>query len=342
MYNVGTKVVSKVDVNRVETLGPSTGSRQCTARVYYPTSDVGGKKADLGKNAVGEMYVDASPIKDEKFPMIVYSHGYGAAMESNNLLCCELAAEGYVVVAVGHAYEAEYVTLESGSVIKMDKGLNKKVMGPVLPAAFSSLRLRNASGTYVEQYKQFLEFQNKYGSFLVDRLEQWAKDTLVIVAEVKERFADMIDLDFGIGITGHSFGGCLAYYMCQNYREYSCGINIDGALFGHYDDFIMSKPFFQICSKGNESVVSRSLIITEAPVYFAVFNKLSHIGFTDMKFAKKTAPGYGSMPADVMSSNLNRIHKQFFAMYLKHSKDEIDIIDNEFIKTTIVNKSKSF
>ena len=342
MYNVGTKIISKVDASRVETLGPSTGSRQCTARIYYPTSDVGGKKADLGKNAVGEMFVDASHVKDEKFPVIVYNHGYGAVMESNNHLCCELAANGYIVVAVGHAYEAESVTLESGSTIKLDKNVTKKVMGPVLPAAFSSLRLKSASGTYVEQYKQFLEFQNKYGSFLVDRLEQWAKDVLVIMAEVKERLADVIDLDFGIGITGHSFGGCLAYYMCQNYREYSCGVNIDGALFGHYDDFIMSKPFFQICSKGNESVVSRSLIITEAPVYFAVFNKLSHIGFTDMKFAKKTAPGYGSMPADVMSTNLNRIHTQFFNLYLKREKVEIDIVNNDYVKTSIVNKSKSF
>ena len=35
----------------------------------------------------------------------------------------------------------------------------------------------------------------------------------------------------GIGLTGHSFGGAIAYYLCTNDPKYACGINIDGGLF---------------------------------------------------------------------------------------------------------------
>ncbi len=341
-YFVGTKIISAVDGNRVETLGPSTGSRQVSARVYYPSREVNSTKVDLKKKAVGDMYDSVNPAADEKFPIIVYNHGYGTTVESNNSLCCELASQGYFVISVGHAYESAELVMESGAVIKADKTLSKRIMTPRIPAMAASVKLTKAKGTPVELYKQFLEFQKKYGSFFVDRLDDWAKDVVTIVEEVKQRYADNIELDRGIGITGHSFGGNVAYYMCQNYKGYNCGMNIDGALFGHYDDLIMTKPFFQICCEDNIPVVSRSLVVSEAPIYYAVFKKLTHAGFTDYKLLNRSNPIYGIMPSDTMSMNLNRFHVQFFNMYLKNSKEEILLPDDKYVSAKMVNKIKTF
>lgn len=49
----------------------------------------------------------------------------------------------------------------------------------------------------------------------------------------KSRVWDRLE---GTGVTGHSLGGCVAYYLCRHFEEFICGINIDGGLFGDYRD----------------------------------------------------------------------------------------------------------
>ena len=327
-YLVGTKVISTVDNTRAEMLGPMTGSRVVSARLYYPAQEGTGSLTTI-EDALGTMYKDAEPVKEEQFPIIVYNHGLGQPVESNNYMCCELASTGYLVVAVGHAYEASQIVLENGTVIKQDKNLNKMSIKPAVPALVAMKKLQKSNGTPVELYKEFLDFQRKYASFMVDRLNQWAKDILVIVAEVKNRYADLIDVKAGIGITGHSFGGNLAYYMCHKYDGFKCGVNIDGPLFGHYDDNDMTKPFFQICSSGNVNCETRSLFGSVAPIYYTVFKNLEHLGFTDKKLTSKSKNAYGSMPPGVMGARLVSVNLQFFNKFLKYSGEDIDMSNNE-------------
>lgn len=329
-YLVGTKVISTVDNTRAEELGPMTGSRVVSARLYYPAKQGTGSLTTV-PDAIGTMYKDAEPVGDEQFPIIVYNHGYGLPVESNNYLCCELAAEGYLVIAVGHAYEASEITMENGTVIKQDKNVPKKMMKPAIPAMVAMKKLQGSKGTHVELYKEFLVFQRKYASFMVDRLDQWAKDILVIVADVKSRYPELIDIKAGIGITGHSFGGNMAYYMCHKYDGYKCGINIDGPLFGHFDDNDMTKPFLQICSSDNVNLQTRSLFGSVAPVYHVVFKNLDHVGFTDKKLTAKSKSAFGSMPPEVMGANLNSLNLKFFNKYLKFAGEDVDMTDSEYI-----------
>jgi len=329
-YLVGTKVISTVDNSRAEELGPMTGSRVVSARIYYPAQQGTGSLTAI-EDALGTMYRDAEPIKDEKFPIIVYNHGFGQPVESNNYLCCELAATGYIVVAVGHAYEASQITLENGTIIKQDKNLNKMSIKPAIPALVAMKKLQKSKGTPVELYKEFLDFQRKYASFMVNRLDQWAKDILVIVTDVKTRFEEQIDAKAGIGITGHSFGGNMAYYMCHKYDIFKCGVNIDGPLFGHYDANDMTKPFFQICCSDNANCETRSLFGSVAPVYHAVFSNLEHLGFTDKKLTAKSKSAYGSMPAGAMGAALLMYNLQFFNKYLKFAGENIDMTNTEYI-----------
>ena len=318
-YKVGTIVLETVDSERKEVLGPATGNRVITARLYYPANVKNEKQVVIPKKTVGEMYADAEPVQ-EKFPLIVYNHGYGSYVEANNKLCCQLAAQGYVVAAVGHAYEAEKLILSDGTEILADKSIRKKQIQPQIKGSLAAIWMQGRKGSPEELYAGFDAFQRKYCKFLNERLPEWAKDVQCIVELLKQNYRNYIDFTKGIGMTGHSFGGNLAYYMCMNYEEYVCGANMDGGIFGHYEGMRMKRPFLQICNPGNEAVVSKVLLDTDAPVEYEVFHGAKHLGFIDMAYYRKSKVLMGTIPYAVMNKRLTELHLNFFDKYLSQEK----------------------
>lgn len=314
-YKVGTIIIDTVDAGRKEMLGPATGDRVITARLYYPAVEKNEQMVVIPKKTVGEMYANAEPIQ-QKFPLIIYNHGYGSYVEANNNLCCLLASNGYVVAAVGHAYEAEKLVLSDGTELPVDKSIRKKQIQPQIKGSLAAIRMQTKKGSPEEMYARFDAFQKQYCTFLNERLLEWAKDVQCIVALLKRKYADYINFVPGIGMTGHSFGGNLAYYMCMNFEEYVCGANIDGGIFGHYEGQRMKHPFLQICNPGNEAVVSRVLLDTDAPVEYEVFHGATHLGFTDMAYYCKSKFMMGRIPYEEMSNRLFQLHLNFFEKYL--------------------------
>jgi len=262
------------------------------------------------------MYADAKMLPD-KFPLIVYNHGYGSYVEANNNLCCHLAAQGFFVAAVGHAYEAEKLVLSDGTQIPADKSIRKKMIQPYFKGMLASLKLQGKKGNPKELYEEFDAFQNKYFVFLQGRLAEWASDVQTMVNCLKREYAEYIDFTPGIGLTGHSFGGNLAYYMCMNFDEYVCGANMDGGIFGDYEGMRMKRPFLQICNPGNVSVVSKVLLDTDAPVEYEVMEGVTHLGFTDMAYYRKSKAVMGKMPFEERNRRVLELHLNFFMKYLK-------------------------
>ena len=76
-------------------------------------------------------------------------------------------------------------------------------------------------------------------------------------------------------------------------------------------------PFFQICCRENYNVETKPLLDTTAPVHYAIFSGMKHIGFTDAKFYIPIKALSGKMDSLVMYSHLSDIHIRFFDKYLK-------------------------
>lgn len=159
--------------------------------------------------------------------------------------------------------------------------------------------------------------------------KEWAQDTMVAVEEVKNRYGAYLDMFSNIGVTGHSFGGATAYYLCQYNENISCGINIDGGLFGDYEGQVMDKPFFQICSDRNYNAETRPFLHTTAPIHLAIFKKLKHIGFTDVKFAISNKQLVGYLDSSIMHNYLSNYHVTFFNRYLKKINNAMNNMDEE-------------
>ncbi len=340
-YAVGTERFTVTDESREEVLGPKCGPRKLEVRLYYPVSKEmteGKTRMELSQERVKalkkaymvkeipeglvrpECYVDV-PQVEGKFPLVIYNHGYGSGcVEANVLLCCELASNGYIVVSVGHAYEAVICEFEEGTVALYDKDI--KIQNGGLKSFFVQMKLVRMDAEQEEVYACFDELQKKYMGFLLGRLTEWGKDTLCVIDTLKKSYADRIDFTKGIGATGHSFGGNVAYWLCQYSEEITCGANIDGGVFGDYTGMVMKKPFLQIGCKMNRNFELKPLLNTEAPVRFETFEGMSHGGFTDMKFmvepdSAKARMMVGKMDGCEMHRRLADLHLEFFGEYLQ-------------------------
>ena len=178
-----------------------------------------------------------------------------------------------------------------------------------------SLTLRKLS--LEESDKLFWKFQTEHTPFFMDRIKEWGMDMIAVRKEMKERFSKYIDLSCGIGAGGHSFGGATAYYLCQNDDEICCGINMDGAIFGDYRNKIMKKPFLQFSCKQHWNLESMVLLRKESPVYTFLFEKMKHLGFTDLKFLSNSKALVGELDCGILYSYLLGGHLAFLDKYLK-------------------------
>lgn len=345
-YKVGTSLFTIVTY-RVETLGPNAWkeNRKVTARIYYPAdeSDVVGKpranviSPDLIKplakafsapykvfaeNNEADFYLDVLPAAGEKFPLVVFNHGYQSYIESNNLMCIDLCSHGYVVLSVGHTFEAAVTDLGFGQYALQDKTAIKKMLswGYIKGA----LKLQKMKVSAEEREKAFREWQDKCVPFFGERLVQWQDDVVCAIDECKERFADRIDFE-NIGMTGHSFGGNTAYYMCHNMPEIKCGINLDGGIFGNYDGLIMHKPILQITSGPNKNIMAKVELDKDAPLYMALIDKVRHIGLSDAVWFIPSKMVVGKVPADILHRFLCEAHLRFFDRYLKGKDVQMDL-----------------
>lgn len=360
-YAVGTKTFTIYNTRKeaLDTKGDSM--RHIPARIYYPTSKnttegltkakslsrseaMGIKKIFMiplnydkmeaaGEND-SECYVDAPFIEDKKFPLIVFNHGYFSYIEGNSFLLIELASQGYVVLTVGHPYEGTGTDYDDGTYTIADKSLANKMYHPYWRGILAAYKLTKYKGTLQEQAELFEEFQNKYCKFIGNRVDEWITDTNFAVEHAKKEFAQILDLTNGIGIAGHSQGGAVAYKVCLTDPEYTCGINIDGGLFGDTQGLTMNKPFMQLSCHDNENIVTKGYINHTKPAYKVLFRDMKHMGFADIKYALKPGMTAGKLDADLAHKYTCRSFLEFFDCYLRKIKDKPDLVSGDVITVT--------
>ena len=350
---IGTRCIGVKDSSRKDLLSPTGENRRITVRFFYPGIEDEGREPTvlLTKDKIKAYGADPEltarynqrvklyhdlPIKEGCWPLILYSHGYSSCAESNSDLCMALAQQGYIVASISHPYEASETVFEDGTVIRLDKTVMRKMLKPFVPGLIDQLTLLKKKLTATEALKAFDTHQRKYESFMLGRIVEWAEDDRLAIRKIHEMAEDeqsflyhKIDFTHGIGATGHSFGGATAYYHCLYDDEITCGVNMDGGLFGDYHDEVNHKPFMQIINPLNYNVVTRCLFYHDKAVHFLTFKDMKHIGFCDAKFLTDNAKRVGTSDPVTTMDTLNAAHIAFFDRYLKQgdtdNRDPLDI-----------------
>ena len=238
-YKVGTMQRHIVDQNRQEPNNPSE-KRELMAQLWYPADikyenplEVYGKtELESTKAAYRDLKFseediscldrtfchaisDAVPLKNHKFPTVIFSHGYGTSPSIYTALCEELASNGFVVVAISHTYYTYQTIFPDGRTISAS------------PEKLQTPPTSNDFKIWLDDVKCVLE-----------QIKKWNLDS-------SDAFSGLFDME-KIGIFGHSYGGAVAFEMTATDPEIKTGIALDVGLFGQATLSDMHKPFMFI------------------------------------------------------------------------------------------------
>ncbi len=216
-YDIGTTSIHMIDEGREEIYGDNKGAaREFMVQIWYPAEEgVVGRPAPFLPNAAesaetiavrldlpafalghatlvnGNARLDV-PVSsaEERYPLLVFSHGYESLRGQSTTLMEELASHGYIVMSMEHTYGASMTIFPDGRIEFLD------------PITLSG------EGEAYDANARLLSSQWQ-GDIL------YALDELALLNEAAEgAFAGKVDFE-RLGVFGHSTGGGTAVRTCQ-------------------------------------------------------------------------------------------------------------------------------
>ncbi len=206
-YLIGTKVYEIEDASRTEKYDSSESKRRFRLQVWYPTDSKDGLKRvpwlydgkeiarGLSKDSGlpyflldklslvrSNSYADALiSAKEDKYPVIILSHGWRGVRNLHQDFTEELASRGYIVFSIDHTYGSAATVFENGRV-----------------ALINYEALPSGSPEYMKKANQLVNTYADDVSKTIDYLNELNENDSV--------FKNKINLD-QIGLVGHSTGG---------------------------------------------------------------------------------------------------------------------------------------
>ena len=212
-FGIGTKTYDWVDRSRHEKASKDPGRfRQIIVQVWYPTKSEGKPTSpyvprlrayrqvwpirmfELARHTQTHSQVNAKPIPDARFPVVLLSHGWQGTRSEYTSLAEGLASHGYAVFGVDHPYMG-WVALPNGKVTEATE----------------------------DQFRSPAETMEYYGQDLQFAIEQITKLNAFDRGQV---LAGRLDLS-RIAAIGHSSGFSAVSTACRHDLRIRACINID-------------------------------------------------------------------------------------------------------------------
>lgn len=338
-YSIGTKRFEIVDSSRTSWyLDGYDDYRKLMLQVWYPakvniydkkSSYIDNEKAltytinnqgygvpEILTNQISNIecnsYDSSEPLKNNKFPLIIFSHGHGGLRTQNTNQVEELVSHGFIVMAVDHTYDAGFVEFLNGDTI-------------------FSLTARPDDNPLIETPEQFYK---RFG-YRVDDINYIINESKSFFKYDKDIF-NIIDND-NIGIFGHSFGGLTSFYSAIFNQSIKSCYALDGWFEPLPDSLLnvdIKKPIFHLGqhNKGdirywNDINYDKLYSFMESNSNYSVMLDIpgsSHYDYTDFTYftyLTKKMKFSGNIPHDSMAEIMNVTLLDFFNMTLKNSEN---------------------
>src|SRR3954469_3499657 len=279
-FPVGTLEFEATDSLRHSQYAPEpTLTRRLYVRAWYPAGDVAGyprrpyfTTAEIGtvpamslqllrqppdalRNAVKLLtnaWVEA-PAATGKFPVAVFNHGYLSYPAQHTALFEHLAANGYVVLSVGHPWESGGIVYPNGDAVVGSPRILEDMMqiGQALGAMAAY-----AAPTLAAQLDAFREYVKILRTTSAGRLAPvWRDDVYFVLDRLEENtipaagsVAAMIDHERR-GYMGKSFGAYIAGMLAQGDPRSRGVVHLDGGLWSYeLADTELRTPFLTLGS----------------------------------------------------------------------------------------------
>ena len=327
-YQVGTQVIHMVDNDRSAWYGDdSSGPREIMVRVWYPAQPrEGDKKAPyvyneklIGdmvssgfgipkylmkniSNISGNSWSGAQPVND-KFPVLIFSHGIGGIKIQNTTQMEEMASHGYVVFSCDHAYDAGVSIFTGG------RAIFSKTAIPDDLSEEEKWGLRRVQLGYRASDIQFM-------------LDEMAQGNFISVA-----LKNILDLEH-VGVFGHSFGGGTSVLVASTDDRVDACLGLDAWFLPVPSTVLnsdLSKPFIhlgQVNWKEKENYLKLDTLAGNNSAWSLRLDVkgASHYDFTDFSQFNRVTKRYGSGNIDPLRIRriTNSAIREFFDHYLKN------------------------
>jgi dienelactone hydrolase len=210
--------------------------------------------------------VDAPILPTRKWPVVLFSPGYGGPRAVYTGLAEGLAAKGYVVITFDHPYESAVTELPDGRIVATIDNFPANA-GEAEGDAWMAGQL------------------NTRADDLRYALDQLRPD--IIGADL----AGHLDLDH-VAAIGHSLGGATAVMAMQADPRIKAAANIDGTPYGAMAAKPLDRPFLLLQSDHKETGHSEKFVLGNksimghdaAPAWHYEIHRANHYSFTDAPF----------------------------------------------------------
>ncbi|WP_194973567.1 alpha/beta hydrolase family protein [Aquiflexum lacus] len=190
-------------------------------------------------------------IAEEKFPILIFSHGSNAEAFGYYALMEEIVSHGYIIFNINHTYESSGSLFPDGEIKLYDKAFDQKtnteIMGEMAWNAIQEYEKAN------NEYDQLLAVEDLIRNYVAAEISlRWSKD----ISEVIDRLAQWNETSFlsghldlsKVGVFGHSQGGSAVGQAMLDDDRIMAGINLDGVQWGVMIDTTIQKPFLLVSS----------------------------------------------------------------------------------------------
>ena len=276
-FPVGTASAALTDPSRREPFIRASLPRSIVVQLWYPTSRSRGATAkyvppavakEIGEGIPGayralarahtHAFADAPTLHREGgWPVVLFSPGYGVERQLYTGLVEDLAARGFVVIAIDHPQDANVVTFPDGHTVRRGN----------VPE--DQATINRALATRVADVR-----------FLLDQLE--ARPAIAAAGPTRK------DLDLTrIGMFGHSLGGATAANVMLADPRIAAGADLDGTIYGAAAHESLERPFMILAGspgplreKGMRGFFRR----LRGPRFAVTFSRARHFAFSDLLF----------------------------------------------------------
>ncbi|MCC6771250.1 MAG: hypothetical protein IT360_08565 [Gemmatimonadaceae bacterium] len=359
-YKIGTRWLTLVDSSRTEDLTPDPSDlRHVVVRLWFPADSEVGDPSQYSAPAVSRVTAGALGLPgfvlshlplvkthsyqrarlanaSGKWPLLLFSHGYGVGTESQNTVQMEeLASHGYVVASIDHVHEAGAVPLPGDVVAAfqappsftdtaaMARGLamleriaSAPDTGALLVAVRDMQRMVPSLDTSIVRWTDDTRF-------VLDRLTAMSApsaggDTLMVDRLATDR----------VGVFGMSFGGATAATFCVLDARCVAGLNLDGLTYGAATDSVMVRPFFFATSGGNARMHEVFYERAVGPAFAMNVKGSTHMDYTDLGLISpmlRRLGVLGPVGAGRMQEVMHAVVVGFFGRYVRGG-EEVDLV----------------
>jgi len=274
--------------------------------------------------------------KENTYPILIFSHGFGEHYSQNSILMEELASHGYIVFSISHHYECKFSSYPDGRFIYIDMNnlrLQKIMQEMSNPKAMELYQKMFSANNDGERMQVFVETSKIIPTGLIESPKNWAEDISFFMDQLEginqedKIFREKLNLD-RIGVFGMSLGGIASSEISLSDKRIKACVNIDGGIYGAALEKEIQTPTMFLNSKRFLGYGKIFTSKSNTDCYSLSVKESDHYNFSDYSIYPVPSISFllGTIDGEKTIEIMNVIVLAFFNKYLKENKD-INLIE---------------